>query len=89
MKVTTDTSVCIGAGMCALTAPAVFDQSEEDGTVVLLDETPPPELHAAVRQAERLCPSGAITVLGPDGGGTGTTGGPGPGGAAGAAGPHP
>ncbi|MBB2912503.1 ferredoxin [Streptosporangium becharense] len=63
MKVTVDASVCIGAGMCALTAPAVFDQDEDDGTVVLLDGTPPPGLHAAVRQAGRLCPSGAITVL--------------------------
>ncbi|WSA29761.1 ferredoxin [Streptosporangium sp. NBC_01755] len=66
MKVTTDTSRCIGAGMCVLTVPEVFDQSEEDGTVVLLDETPPPELHAAVRRAERLCPSGAISVRDPD-----------------------
>jgi len=63
LRVSTDTSRCIGAGMCVLTAPEVFDQSEEDGTVVLLDETPPPELHAAVRRAERLCPSGAISVL--------------------------
>lgn len=43
MKVTVDASVCIGAGMCALTAPAVFDQDEDDGTVVLLDGTPPPD----------------------------------------------
>jgi len=62
MRVVTDTARCIGAGMCVLTAPEVFDQSEDEGTVVLLDETPPPELHAAVRRAEQLCPSGAISV---------------------------
>ncbi len=62
LKVTTDTARCIGAGMCVLTAPKVFDQSEDDGTVVLLDESPPPESHADVRRAERLCPSGAISV---------------------------
>ncbi|MFF3441555.1 ferredoxin [Streptosporangium sp. NPDC002721] len=63
MKITTDTERCIGAGMCALTAPEVFDQSEDEGTVVLLDETPPPELHAAARRARQLCPSGAISVI--------------------------
>lgn len=63
MKVRTDTERCIGAGMCALTVPEVFDQSEEDGTVVLLDAEPPVERQAAVQRAERLCPSGAITVL--------------------------
>ncbi|MFS1298950.1 ferredoxin [Streptosporangium longisporum] len=62
MRVTADVASCVGAGMCALTAPAVFDQSEESGTVVLLDETPPPELHAAVRRARYLCPSGAVSV---------------------------
>ena len=67
MKVITDVARCIGAGMCVLTAPEVFDQSEDEGTVVLLDETPPPELHAAVRRARQLCPSGAISVSDPDG----------------------
>jgi ferredoxin len=66
MKVTTDMARCIGAGMCALTAPEVFDQSEDEGLVVLLDETPPPELHAAVRRAWQLCPSGAISVSAPE-----------------------
>ncbi|MEU8377596.1 ferredoxin [Streptosporangium sp. NPDC048865] len=62
MKITTDMTRCIGAGMCVLTAPEVFDQSEDEGTVVLLDETPPPGLHAAVHRARQLCPSGAISV---------------------------
>ncbi|MEV4098029.1 ferredoxin [Streptosporangium saharense] len=63
MKVHTDTQRCVGAGMCALTVPEVFDQSEEDGTVVLLDAEPPAGQRAAVQRAERLCPSGAISVL--------------------------
>ncbi|MER6945682.1 ferredoxin [Nonomuraea sp. NPDC000554] len=62
MKITADTTVCIGAGMCALTVPQIFDQSEDEGTVVVLDETPPAELEAAVRRAVTLCPSGAISV---------------------------
>jgi ferredoxin len=62
MRVTVDRGRCIGAGMCVLTAPEVFDQDEEEGRVVLLVTNPPEELQDAVRQAERLCPSGAIAV---------------------------
>lgn len=62
MKIVADTTRCVSAGMCALTVPAVFDQSEEDGTVVLLDAEPPAALHAAVERAVRLCPSGALSL---------------------------
>ncbi|MER7500056.1 ferredoxin [Nonomuraea pusilla] len=62
MRINADTSICIGAGMCALTVPKVFDQSEEDGTVMLLQEEPPAELEEAVRRAVNLCPSGAISI---------------------------
>lgn len=62
MKITADTSVCIGAGMCALTVPEVFDQSEDEGTVLLLREVPAEEQEEAVRRAVTLCPSGAISV---------------------------
>ncbi|WP_432825000.1 ferredoxin [Dactylosporangium sp. CA-092794] len=62
MKVTADTGVCVGAGQCALRLPEVFDQRDEDGLVVVLDETPPPELRDAVREAALNCPSGAITA---------------------------
>jgi ferredoxin len=61
MKIKADTEICIGAGMCVLTAPEVFDQSEDDGTVVLLDPDPPVSLEAAVRRAVQLCPSGALS----------------------------
>ena len=40
MRVTADRDVCIGAGMCVLTAPAVFDQSDDDGLVEVLVEAP-------------------------------------------------
>ncbi|MEV0147814.1 MULTISPECIES: (4Fe-4S)-binding protein [unclassified Nonomuraea] len=62
MEIKADTTVCIGAGMCALTVPQVFDQSDEDGTVVLLETAPPEELEEAVRRAVTLCPSGALSV---------------------------
>jgi ferredoxin len=54
-----DRDVCIGAGMCVLTAGAVFDQ-DDDGIVVLLDEHPSDA--AAVREAVANCPSGALSL---------------------------
>jgi ferredoxin len=63
MKIKADTEICIGAGMCVLTAPEVFDQSEDDGTVVLLNPDPPAALEAAVHRAVQLCPSGALSSL--------------------------
>ncbi|MEU3275492.1 ferredoxin [Saccharomonospora sp. NPDC006951] len=57
-----DRDVCIGAGMCALTAPAVFDQDDEDGRVLVLDDRPGASEADAVREAVELCPSGALTL---------------------------
>ncbi|GLW23809.1 ferredoxin [Microbispora triticiradicis] len=62
MKIKADLERCVGAGMCALTLPQVFDQSEDDGTVEILDPEPPAELAAAVRRAVQLCPSGALSL---------------------------
>lgn len=61
MRVTADRDVCIGAGMCALTAPEVFDQ-DDDGIVTVL--TPEPGSHEkAAREAAMLCPSGAVQIV--------------------------
>jgi len=64
MRVTIDTERCIAAGQCVLSAPDVFDQSEDDGMVVLLNPSPPDELVADVKQAAALCPALAIMVEG-------------------------
>jgi ferredoxin len=63
MRVIVDPDKCVASGQCVLSAGAVFDQHEEDGTVLLLDASPPPELHDAVRRAATLCPAQAITVI--------------------------
>ena len=63
MRVIADQNKCVGSGQCVLAAAQVFDQREEDGIVTLLTDTPPPELHQAVRQAAAICPALAITVL--------------------------
>jgi ferredoxin len=62
MKVTVDQDKCCGAGTCVLLAPDVFDQRDEDGIVVLLDEAPPEDLHDIVREAVSVCPGVAISV---------------------------
>ncbi|MGW0736471.1 ferredoxin [Streptomyces sp. NPDC002851] len=62
MRVRADRGRCIGAGMCALTAPAVFDQDDDAGQVVILTSEPPAELHGAVRAAAGFCPAAAVTV---------------------------
>ncbi|MFE0374741.1 ferredoxin [Streptomyces inhibens] len=64
MELTIDRGRCVGAGMCALTAPGVFDQDPDDGRVLLLDAEPPPGQVAAAHEAAGLCPAGAITVIG-------------------------
>ncbi|MET9451829.1 ferredoxin [Streptomyces cinerochromogenes] len=65
-----DRERCIGAGMCALTAPGVFDQDDEDGRVLLLNPEPPAARRAAAQMAAGVCPSGAVTLHEPELGGS-------------------
>jgi ferredoxin len=62
MEVHVDSKKCVAAGNCVLAAPSVFDQTDVDGTIVLLDPQPPEELRAAVVKAAKLCPASVITV---------------------------
>ena len=63
MKVEVDVPKCVASGQCVLIAPEVFDQRDEDGMVVLLDETPAPELHDGVRESAMICPAAAIRLV--------------------------
>ncbi|MER6915141.1 ferredoxin [Streptomyces sp. NPDC000594] len=63
MELQVDRERCLGAGMCALTAPELFDQDGEDGLVLLLNGRPGAELHAVARESAWVCPAGAITVV--------------------------
>jgi ferredoxin len=61
MKVFIDQDKCVASGQCVLTAPDVFDQRDEDGIVVLLNDNPPDRADD-VRQAAAVCPALAIRV---------------------------
>ncbi|MER5195741.1 MULTISPECIES: ferredoxin [unclassified Streptomyces] len=62
MKVVVDEEKCVAAGQCVAAAMDVFDQREDDGIVVLLDESPPAELAEDVRNAAAVCPALAIRL---------------------------
>lgn len=62
MKVVVDEDKCVAAGQCVAAAMDVFDQREDDGIVILLNENPPPELADDVRNAAAVCPALAIRI---------------------------
>ncbi|WP_018548621.1 ferredoxin [Streptomyces sp. LaPpAH-108] len=61
MHIDIDTDTCIGAGQCALAAPAVFTQ-DDDGYSSLIPGRESGADSPMVREAARACPVGAITV---------------------------
>ena len=63
MKIIVDASRCIAAGQCVLKAPTVFDQDQDEGTVILLTEIPARENQEDARLAARVCPAQAITIV--------------------------
>jgi len=61
-RIEADRECCVGAGICALTAPEVFEQDPGDGRVVLLVDRPTGAALDAAREAVDLCPSGALSL---------------------------
>lgn len=62
MKVEVRRDVCVGAGQCVLSAPGLFDQGEDDGLVILLEQPAGADADA-VREVAILCPSGAVRLV--------------------------
>ena len=60
MWVSVDTDRCCGSGNCVLIAPEVFDQTEDEGIVVLREPEPVDRLQPSVREAARVCPTESI-----------------------------
>jgi ferredoxin len=61
VKVRLDAERCTGHGRCYELAPEVFGEDER-GRGVVLRESPPPDLAAPARLAERNCPERAISI---------------------------
>jgi ferredoxin len=61
MRVKLHAERCIGSGLCNIIAPDVFSQ-DDDGHVLLLQESPDQEHHDAAREAAKCCPSETIEV---------------------------
>lgn len=61
MRIIADSTTCVGAGQCVLSAPEIFDQ-DDDALVVVLDASPNDSELDLVQDAADRCPSGAITL---------------------------
>ncbi|MFD7224519.1 ferredoxin [Streptomyces sp. NPDC059892] len=63
MRVELDEPKCVAAGQCVVVAPEVFDQRDEDGVAVVLEEHPAAEFLDGVREAVAVCPAAAIRLV--------------------------
>lgn len=63
MRVELDVPKCVASGQCVMAAPDVFDQRDDDGVAILLEEHPGEELLDEVREAVAICPAAAIRLV--------------------------
>ena len=62
MKVNVDQDKCVSSGQCVLNAGELFDQRDEDGVVVLLNDSPSADQAENARNAAAACPAVAIDI---------------------------
>jgi ferredoxin len=67
VKVTVDYEVCASTGTCVQVCPEVFEIRADGFLYLLIEDDVPAELHKKAIEAEDLCPTGAITLVGDDG----------------------
>ena len=63
MRIEFDEPKCVAAGQCAMVAPDVFDQRDDDGVAIVLDAQPGPEHYEEAREAAAACPAAAIRLV--------------------------
>jgi ferredoxin len=61
VKIIADRERCEGHGLCADTAPDVYDL-DDDAVVVLLHEDVPPALERKAEAGARVCPVAALRI---------------------------
>jgi ferredoxin len=62
MKIVIDLQLCEGNERCSNAAPEVFEVREDDKSHLLVEQ-PPKQLLEKIRQAIRLCPRQAISLI--------------------------
>ena len=67
MRISVDEERCISSGMCVMEAPELFDQRDEDGVVIVLDDSPGEDQAPMARRAAALCPAAIIHLTESDG----------------------
>jgi len=63
MRVELDEPKCVASGQCVMASPEVFDQRDDDGVAIVLEERPADELLDDVREAVAICPAAAIRLV--------------------------
>jgi ferredoxin len=63
MRVEFDEPRCVAAGQCAMVAPDLFDQREDDGVAIVLNDSPTPDQEDEAREAASVCPAAAIRLI--------------------------
>ncbi|GAA3634848.1 ferredoxin [Kineosporia mesophila] len=63
LKVEFDEPKCVAAGQCVMVAPDLFDQRDEDGVAIVLDDSPSPDQYDEAREAAAVCPAAAIRLV--------------------------
>ncbi len=62
MRIAVDQDKCVSSGQCVLNAGDLFDQRDDDGVVILLEDTPAAEQADNARKAAAACPALAIDI---------------------------
>jgi ferredoxin len=62
MRITVDTDLCQGHGVCESEAPGVFELGK-DRLVTIVQATPPEDRRSEVEAAVRYCPTHALTII--------------------------
>lgn len=66
MRIKVHADRCVGAGQCVLVAGRYFDQDDDEGLVVLLEETVAEDDRSVIEDAVFQCPAGAIELVAGD-----------------------
>jgi len=62
MRIVHDKDLCAAHGQCVGVAPELFEFGP-DGSLVVLNPTPPEELREAAQDAVDICPAQALSIV--------------------------